>query len=1462
MENRLNLKLFLKRLRIAPNTVSKQMLEATHLTHIEDLLFDAGDEGAKLMFNTFDALFEELKGNTSDKIKTTLKVDGAPAIIAASSYLNYPPFVATKGAFAKEPKLCFTPQDANKYYGDKPDLVKKLVTALRYIPLLKIPKDQVWQGDFLFIHDDLKAQKIGDKNYVTFHPNTIVYAFPVESEKGKQVLNSDIGIVWHTRYQGPNFQQLTASYDVKISELAQIPKTFMIDANIDSIAGSITLTAEETQFVEDKLNQAKKIYSSVGKDVLNYISENDEINLLLNTFENDVIKKRHQQIQDPKKYAEDLVKWVDERYQAEIDSKKTDKGKASRQQKKDAVLQFFSEENMKQLISVFTIQKLLVEVKNLFLQKLNSFGPETFLQLISNEYKPTSQEGFVVSDVQGNVYKFVDRLEFSYSNFSQNVLKGWNSDKRDKQNMNEIESVQEFIRFYEKMMPDDLKKEILNIVKNNPKISVESLQKAYNSLVGGDALKQFLSKALVSKFSENSSVLPRVVDSIYGFCERLDHNDCIKIFEYILKYGLIDLSKTSEGELFDCKKIITSSIPIISRMTKIGAGDVSEILEILFDKLMNLAYGIGNGITTTIGRGEVLFALIIRGAVKPKVGDLQIGDEKIEIKGTNGILKGMGKATPQNTTAKQAIVSLIMNYVTKLKLNKEIIPGLVDKNNINIGTSVGNKSLTTIFEMMDKSKEVKKQFSSEFSTTLVTTLHGEEFAASKDGRKIIKDMTVSVEKNKIESFNDTFKKMQFLAYKFYDEINGGFIFFNESGPFVRIVSDDAFIAAEKNGILKIGGFSFYAKNVSGMMVSVKGPKHSSDVEESTYEHAQRMMEQEAKNVVLTFGRFSPPTKGHSLIFKKMESLSPNKKYNLVFASHTQDSKKNPIDYNSKIKFLHSIIKENGYNVTAVKSGARTILEALVEIYEKISPNAVTIVVGQDRIKQFKTLVDKYNGYFKDGVGYEFDRINFVSSGDRDADAEDITGLSASKMREYAARNDYKDFKKGIDSKDETLIKSIFDATRKGMTISENVEQFFDLLLNEAPTPLTAQQKVDNKNATNFIGGGGKQAPRYLGGGTPPQENKYDPNKDYTKTGQAMLAPGKVANAFDTTHTDMSKAGEYLADVYGLGGIAKGLHSVYQTGRQLQALLSKGRDLASIEKVIEQSLEKSINLNDITQMTEVERTSIQGLMLKLMPELLYTMAKRDLEAAKIKIPGEEKAAETDKKKPPEEETAAPEEKKQKKSDGDGDGSKPKSGEGSAAPDRPEPAMAMRQSAIQKFLNLLFQEKEAEVAGQKEPKTKQENPEEIKKKFDEFMVKLEKKYKTKIDPSKLDKPPLVNPKKIFVIQGDGSFIKEPQFGEMISKTRAGQALKSLRVDLNKVTGKNLIVALRNNPELESLVEACWKWTWDVSEQLIKPANYKKDPESYITIAVGMMLTILACDIQKADYRKIIPTYLKYF
>jgi predicted kinase len=188
-------------------------------------------------------------------------------------------------------------------------------------------------------------------------------------------------------------------------------------------------------------------------------------------------------------------------------------------------------------------------------------------------------------------------------------------------------------------------------------------------------------------------------------------------------------------------------------------------------------------------------------------------------------------------------------------------------------------------------------------------------------------------------------------------------------------------------------------------------------------------EAKEKSATFTFGRFNPPTTGHEKLVKKLLSVGRGTDV-LLFSSHSNDKRKNPLNHRDKVKYLKKF-----FGKIVVDANVRTVFEICNFLQEKKYVN-INMVVGSDRVKEFEMLITKYNGVKARHGFYKFKNINIISAGERDPDADDVSGMSASKMREFAEKGDFEGFKDGVPSKGKNLAKKLYDDIRKGMGINE------------------------------------------------------------------------------------------------------------------------------------------------------------------------------------------------------------------------------------------------------------------------------------------------------------------------------------------------------------------------------------------------------------------------------------------
>ena len=396
----------------------------THMTHIEDKVLYGGVDGTRQAILALRSL-RDMVGGVKDG-NVSVKWDGAPAIFCGNDPRDGKFFVAKKGIFNATPKVYKT--DADIDADTSGDLSVKLKAALKHLPELGIKG--VVQGDFLFDSSDVKTKKIKGKPYVTFHPNTIVYAIPAGTEAAKKVRAAKIGIVWHTTYTGNKFENMKASYGVDTSKFRNSKNVWSQDAMLRDMT-QFTMTKKDTEEVNAHLSNAGRIFNKISGTTLRNLEANQDLAQTIETFNNTFVRKG-QIVGNTKTHVQKLINYIQQKYQKEINKRKTEKGKAGQQKKLDDLLKFFSSQNKISLQMMFELQKSIVLAKLKIINILNRLNSaQTFLKT-KNGYQTTGQEGYVAIDkLGGDAVKIVDRMEFSYANFSPEIIKGWDKPGRN-----------------------------------------------------------------------------------------------------------------------------------------------------------------------------------------------------------------------------------------------------------------------------------------------------------------------------------------------------------------------------------------------------------------------------------------------------------------------------------------------------------------------------------------------------------------------------------------------------------------------------------------------------------------------------------------------------------------------------------------------------------------------------------------------------------------------------------------------------------------------------------------------------------------------------------------------------------------------------------------------------------------------------------------------------------------------
>ena len=396
-----------------------------HLEHIEDEILNFGVPGGRAAINFVQSLRDMLSGSARSSVNMTVKWDGAPAIFAGTDPSDGKFFVAKKSVFNVNPKLYKTNAEIDADLSG--DLNAKFKVALAEFSKLGIKG--VLQGDLMYTSNDLSKETIEGISYYTFQPNTIVYAVPIDSTLGKTIKSSKIGVVWHTTYTGDNLQDMKASFGANISGLKTVSSVWMDDATYKDVTGRATMTAKETASVTKSLSNAGSMFQKINSPMLSkFLNLQNTFtgNLSgasLKTYNNSKVRQG-KPVSNPKSHAQGYVSWVEDTFQKQIDKLKTQSRKDALENKKKEIAREL-QKHTSNLTNVIAFQNHIVEAKMGIVRKLNTVKglTNTFIKT-ANGFKVTNPEGYVAIDrISGNAVKLVDRMEFSFNNFT--AIKAW-----------------------------------------------------------------------------------------------------------------------------------------------------------------------------------------------------------------------------------------------------------------------------------------------------------------------------------------------------------------------------------------------------------------------------------------------------------------------------------------------------------------------------------------------------------------------------------------------------------------------------------------------------------------------------------------------------------------------------------------------------------------------------------------------------------------------------------------------------------------------------------------------------------------------------------------------------------------------------------------------------------------------------------------------------------------------------
>jgi len=391
-----------------------------HLEHLEDEIINQGIDGGRGAINFLQGLRDMMKGNSKSSVNMTVKWDGAPAIFCGKHPETNQFFVAKKSLFNKEPKF-YTSEHEIKNSDLSGQLQEKFLTSFQC--LSKLSWNTIMQGDLMYTDD--KTNKIIDgKEYITFQPNTILYAVDKDSELGKTIDSSKMGIVFHTTYTGGTIEDLSASFGAKISNLGSSTDVWIDDASYKDVSGNSTLTAKETLKLTQELSLVGKAFHGIKKtDLVKFQKIQETIakkgaGATYKTYCNTLIRGGSYK-PTYNGYMKHFENYWRDKVVAKVKMEKT------KQIKTEIGEQLYTElRSLNKFITNLTkFMEHLVIAKQLIIEGLNRVKSIGTFKKTTTGFEVVNPEGYVAIDKSGSAVKLVDRMEFAFNNFT--AQKNW-----------------------------------------------------------------------------------------------------------------------------------------------------------------------------------------------------------------------------------------------------------------------------------------------------------------------------------------------------------------------------------------------------------------------------------------------------------------------------------------------------------------------------------------------------------------------------------------------------------------------------------------------------------------------------------------------------------------------------------------------------------------------------------------------------------------------------------------------------------------------------------------------------------------------------------------------------------------------------------------------------------------------------------------------------------------------------
>jgi len=407
----------------------------THLSHIEDLAIENGKKGFNNFLQHIDELNKKIKGFETNQ-EMNAKIDGSPMIlfgIDPRSQFKDQFFISLKGGLSQTtPKIMHNDKEINQYYGHSTELQDKLKSLLKFLKPAYDNSGKIYQADVLFASPkDKKHVKIGEEEFITFKPNVIVYAVPIDlkSPLSVRIQNAQVGIIVHEAFKG----KATSSQGIElisqgrnVNELvnnSQGTPAFIQSSNFDKL--SVNISDQLLKQINAETSKAKLYVANISDDFDSEYQINPILSLL-KIFLNKQVDLAPQGIFGAAARGDEFItdtfldklrEFIIARYNKEKESKKTPAGKQSVENRLNQILSFL-EKNKENFTNLIVATYHMARAKNLLLQALTALESKvgkTFIENPDGSFTPTKDEGYVLF-VGTNHVKIVDRLEFTKIN--------------------------------------------------------------------------------------------------------------------------------------------------------------------------------------------------------------------------------------------------------------------------------------------------------------------------------------------------------------------------------------------------------------------------------------------------------------------------------------------------------------------------------------------------------------------------------------------------------------------------------------------------------------------------------------------------------------------------------------------------------------------------------------------------------------------------------------------------------------------------------------------------------------------------------------------------------------------------------------------------------------------------------------------------------------------------------------